>query len=160
MKQKKITLEHVQRLCTNSKLGMEKLLETLEAKGLTVAEAFMLYINAMKYFSNYRFFKWESINDVVELGEEPGDEFDNLILRRYENLDELKKDIQRFGENVKSIVQVKEAEDHTGKGHINPDYHLIAEIDTGEDETYDLALYYYIDRLGQIVITQTTVLEF
>ena len=156
MTQKKITLEQIKKDYQEHSICMAELLSSTPAEGLSVEEAFYLFIEALQYSDSDRFFWMRDKDEIEELGAVNTEhQYINLLLRRYENLDKLKEDIQSNGSEVISIAQANEAEDIDVRGILYPDSSLIVNIKSGDGNHSTLTLFYYIDRYGQIVITQT-----
>lgn len=153
-----MTLEQIKNEYHNSEVCMTELLASISAQGLNLEEAFDLYIAARKWADGDHFSCHRDVDDIEELGE-PSNKYNysQLILSRFKNLEELKSRVEKIGLNVLSIVHEElEHLDDPGTNFKQPDLSLLVDLDPGENGDYaHVSLYYYKDRQGNIVITET-----
>jgi len=156
---KKVTLEQIQEQYHQNDICMGELLADISAEGLSIEDAFELYIKALNWSDGDRFFRKSKCDVYQELGKDNKHDyqFDRLLLSRFRNIDELKKRIEEIGAKVLSVIsECPEDLDDKNSGFKQLDHSLLAELDTGEDGKYShVTLYYYIDRQENIVITET-----
>lgn len=154
----KQTLEQIRKDFWNEDICMSEFLASTPADGLSLEDAFELYIGARKWADGDRFFVDKDEDTLEEIGEGwDGSYAGMLFMARFENLIKLKEHIETNGAKVLSINQASELDDIDKDGLSYKDHALIVKLDpviVGIHST--LKLFYYIDRRGNIVITEST----
>lgn len=83
--------------------------------------------------------------------------YDQLIFSRFQSIDQLRKRLEVIGLKVLSInPEDMENLDDPETGFKQPDYSLLVDLDSEKEGEYaHVTLFYYTDREGNIVITET-----
>jgi len=124
--------------------------------GLSFEEAFEMYISSRKWADHDRFYLVTEESGMEELGEDNDHcQFNALIQCRFSSKIDIKEQVEKLGRKVLSIKEAEGTDDTQSNGIPNPDHSLIIELDAHDDEYSRLQVYYYIDRRGQIVISDT-----